>query len=114
MCDLAHRAHHAALIAGLEELDRLERARDVGEQPLELCSSRGLGRAPRCLEWTRLRPLREGELVQHDHDRMGEVQGRVGGIARNRHHPMAAIEVLVRESLVLATEQQRHWPSAGQ
>ena len=73
MRDLPHRAHDAVRVAGLEELDRSERARDVGEQPLEFFHSRGLGRASRCFEWTRLHPLCEGKLVQHDDDRVGEV-----------------------------------------
>src|SRR6058998_711408 len=42
MRDLPHRPHHAVMIARLEEFDRVQRLRDVHEEPLEILDYRRL------------------------------------------------------------------------
>src|SRR5437879_13652675 len=101
MRDLAHRPHHAGLVPGLEELDRLQRAGHIHEQPLELRYVSGLGGATGCLEWTRVRAARERELVQHDDDGVGEGQRGGRGIARDRHGATTTMESPIEASLGL-------------
>src|SRR3989440_10168336 len=54
MHHLAHRAHHAFGLTGLEELDHAERRFDVREQALEIAGGSGGTLAPRRLERPRL------------------------------------------------------------
>src|SRR6266571_1714469 len=113
MNHLPQRAHDVLRVAGLEELDRPERALDVGEEALQLRPRGGRRSPPRQLE--RGCPVRagEGELVQHHHHRVRQVQRRVRRVRGNRHDPMATVQRGVGEPLVFPAEQQRHGPGLG-
>src|SRR5262245_35885367 len=112
--DLAHRSHHVLTVAHLEEFDRRERLLGVAEETLDLLDCRRLGRTPRRLERPLTIPAPQRQLVQHHHDRVPEIQGRICRRRRDRDDAVTAIEIFVGKSLVLPPEQQRRRAGAGE
>src|SRR6201984_1763134 len=85
----AHRAHNPFGLPRLEELDHPQRRFDVREQTLEVARGRGWTLAPGGFEGPALIPPGHGELVQHQHDGMGEVERGIRRVRGYRDHAVA-------------------------
>ena len=106
MDDFPHGAQHSLGLARLEEFDHPQRRCHVREQAFQIVDPGGRRVAAGRLERAGVGAARQRQLVQHQHDRMAQLQRSVSRIGRDRDDAMAGVERLVRQPLVLTPEQQ--------
>ena len=107
----AHRSHDVLVKARLEEINRVKTALDISEQFLVFLGGRRQRIFSRRSEAPRSVCSREMQLVKSNEHGLGEIERSMFS-RRNRDDDMGAIEDLIRESLVLSSEEQRHRSSS--